>query len=736
MSLQGTPPETDLSPARVFNWAVFLTLAIGCSLSLVTQNKARQGEVLAATRTFEREAVVFAKNVQLRIGTALEAVRSIRAFHAASQFVSRSEFQIFTAAELDENRFGIQALEWIPRVAEMDRAAVEASAREDGLVGFRFTEQESQGQMVAVAMRPEYFPVLYVEPVVGNEAALGFDIGSNPERMAALARARDTGQITVTGRITLVQETEDQFGFLIIEPIYMSGSSTGNTAQRRAALSGFALGVLRVSDFVEAAFTPAAMAGYGRRVFLFDTSAPTDKQLLYTTSESVTMQSDVSAANCFDTRFSVGDRDWLLIDCPDMLAHPILRVQSWTILIVGLLLTAMLAIYIHLTARQGAKTELLARVLATSEERYRTLFDNAHDLVHSVDQDGKVLFANRAWLEALDYSASDLPTLNIFDLIAPESKEHCTEVFKRLMMGESEDHVPVTFICSDGRLLATEANLAPQFLNGRVIGSQGIFRDVSERKQIQAELIQSAKMATLGEMSTGVAHELNQPLNVIRMAADSTLECIEEGDFDVAYLRGKLTRISAQTERAAAIIDHMRIFGRKVGEQTQLIDVRNVAREAAGLVGEQLRLGGIKLEIESPEDCRMVRGHAVQLEQILLNLFHNARDAIEANCQEQGQPREIALKIEDMRRDGMVRIVVEDSGGGIPDTIIDRIFEPFFTTKGIGAGTGLGLSISYGIVRDMGGRIEAANHGAGARITITVPAVTEQTTASRSPEAP
>ncbi len=719
----------------MFSWAVLLTLAIGCSLSYAIQNKARQGETLFATRVFEREATVFAKNVQIGIGSALEAVRSIRAFQAASEFVTRSEFQVFSAAELDDDRLGLQALEWIPRVAEMDRAAVEASAREDGLIGFRITERESQGHMVAAKIRPEYFPVLYVEPVADNEAALGFDLGSNPERMAALVRARDTGETTATGRIKLVQETEDQFGFLIIEPIYTTDSSTGNTNQRRASLVGFALGVMRVSDFVEAALEPVAGPGHGARVFVFDMSAPTDRQLLYTTSESVAVQSDISATNCLNTQFSVGNREWLLIHCPDELAHPISRVQSWTILIVGLLLTTMLTLYIHLTARQGVRTRQLANVLAVSEERYRTLFDNAHDLVHFVDKAGKIQFANRAWLETLGYSESDLPSLRILDLIAPESKEHCTEVFKRLMMGKSEDHVPVTFIRSDGRVLATEANLAPQFLNGRVVGAQGIFRDISERQTIQAELIQSAKMATLGEMATGVAHELNQPLNVIRMAADSTLECVEEGDYDADYLRRKLSRISAQTERAAAIIDHMRIFGRKVGEQTQLIDVRDVSRDAASLVGEQLRLRGIELEIESPEDCRMVRGHAVQLEQILLNLFHNARDAIEANCQEQGQSRKITLKIEDTRRDGMVRLVVEDSGGGIPDTIIDRIFEPFFTTKGIGSGTGLGLSISYGIVRDMGGRIEAANHGAGARVTITIPVVTEQTTVSRNPEA-
>ncbi|MCH7944289.1 MAG: hypothetical protein IIB67_13825, partial [Proteobacteria bacterium] len=197
------------------------------------------------------------------------------------------------------------------------------------------------------------------------------------------------------------------------------------------------------------------------------------------------------------------------------------------------------------------------------------------------------------------------------------------------------------------------------------------------------------------------------------------------GDFDADYLRGKLDRISAQTERAAAIIDHMRIFGRKADEEPRPIDLREVARDALGLMGEQLRLDGIEIECDFPEDCRPALGHAAQLEQVVLNLLGNARDAIEANRQGPGEPRRIVVTVEDAGPEDKVRLIVEDSGGGIPQDIISRIFEPFFTTKQTGKGTGLGLSISYGIVTDMGGTIEAANAGDGARITITLPVTAE-----------
>ena len=121
----------------------------------------------------------------------------------------------------------------------------------------------------------------------------------------------------------------------------------------------------------------------------------------------------------------------------------------------------------------------------------------------------------------------------------------------------------------------------------------------------------------------------------------------------------------------------------------------------------------------------------------MLNLLGNARDAIEANRQGPDQPRKITVTVEDTGpEDNNVRLIVEDSGGGIPETIVDRIFEPFFTTKETGKGTGLGLSISYGIVSDMGGAIEAANAGDGARITITLPVAAERMSAARRREAP
>ena len=239
----------------------------------------------------------------------------------------------------------------------------------------------------------------------------------------------------------------------------------------------------------------------------------------------------------------------------------------------------------------------------------------------------------------------------------------------------------------------------------------------NEQKTTSAQIIQASKLATLGEMATSVAHELNQPLNVIRMAAGNSRRKISNGTADSEYLNGKLNRIEEQTARAAAIIDHMRMFGRKAEEDPAEVDPRKVVTNALDLMGEQLRLAEIELVTEFADDCPSILGHTIQLEQVVLNLLTNARDAI---AESEGEAK-ITLRV--FSDDECVHITSEDTGGGIPEEVLPRIFEPFYTTKEMGKGTGLGLSVGYGIIRDMDGTIIAENINDGARFTITLSSV-------------
>ena len=253
--------------------------------------------------------------------------------------------------------------------------------------------------------------------------------------------------------------------------------------------------------------------------------------------------------------------------------------------------------------------------------------------------------------------------------------------------------------------------------NGNIIGVLGVGQDITELRQTQAQVIQASKLATLGEMATSVAHELNQPLNIIRMASNNCRLFVQRQTDNSEYVLEKLDRIEVQTERAAAIIDHMRIFGRRAHESAGPIDPRVSVSNALKLSGEQLRIAGIELIESFPDECSTILGHQIHVEQVVMNLVSNARDAL---LDQESARKRICFTIHD--EGDQVRIDCEDSGPGIPRESLPRIFEPFYTTKPMGKGTGLGLSVSYGIIRDMGGQIAAENTAEGARFSITLPA--------------
>lgn len=251
--------------------------------------------------------------------------------------------------------------------------------------------------------------------------------------------------------------------------------------------------------------------------------------------------------------------------------------------------------------------------------------------------------------------------------------------------------------------------------SGEEYGFWVIATDLTTQKQTNAQLIQASKLATLGEMSTGIAHELNQPLNVISLATNNLRFSINKGRATPESTLSKLDRIDGAVHRAASIIDHMRGYGRLAGENLTEINVGEIVAGSCKLLTEQLKLSNITLVNKVPSTGILVQGNAIQLEQVLINLVNNAKDAII----ESGDSGSIVVSSQ-IHSDRVV-LRVTDSGGGIPDHVLPHIFEPFFTTKPVGKGTGLGGSISYGIVREMHGDIWAENVDGGAQISVSLP---------------
>ena len=337
-----------------------LVVGIGIVISIAAFFSLQQSERNARESAFDRVAHDRAATLQSKIQNTFSVLQSIRGLYAASDNVDRQGFHRFvTTVGLGP---AVQALEWIPRVALSDRAEMEAVAKRDGVAGFRFTERRAQGDMVRAANREAYFPVYFVEPVAGNEAAIGFDLASSPARLAALEHTRDSGKAVATPRITLVQETGDQYGILVFMPIYQNGMPTESREERRANLAGFALGVFRIGDAGWRSSGDGASRGgkledthFAVSLQIFDASAPEGSRRLYPKSAASDADTMIGSELHWSETINVAGRDWHIVVTPATgSAFAQFLWKPWAILLAGLLFTALLAQHLNSNRRRAA----------------------------------------------------------------------------------------------------------------------------------------------------------------------------------------------------------------------------------------------------------------------------------------------------------------------------------------------------------------------------------------------
>jgi C4-dicarboxylate-specific signal transduction histidine kinase len=244
--------------------------------------------------------------------------------------------------------------------------------------------------------------------------------------------------------------------------------------------------------------------------------------------------------------------------------------------------------------------------------------------------------------------------------------------------------------------------------------TQEMERREHELRDKQEQLVQAGKLATLGELTTGVAHELNNPLNNIGLYIGNVIDRVHLGQLDTEQALADLEKAMDQVRKATEIISHLRTFGRAATITVERVDMDDVIERALSLMHEQLRLRAIEVELDLSPDELVVLGNPIQLEQVFINLLTNARDAL-------AEAPERKIRISSRLEGEQIQIVLADSGPGIPADIQSRIFDPFFTTKEVGAGTGLGLSITYSIVKEHGGEITLADSVDGAQFEIVLP---------------
>jgi two-component system cell cycle sensor histidine kinase/response regulator CckA len=377
---------------------------------------------------------------------------------------------------------------------------------------------------------------------------------------------------------------------------------------------------------------------------------------------------------------------------------------------------------VQLIERRRAEQEL-----SRSEERYRDMVENAHDIIYSHDLEGNYTSINKAGERITGYTREEALRLNLEQTVAPEYVEKVRRMLARKLAGEEVTAYDLEIVAKDGRRIAVEVNTRLVYQGGVAVGVQGIARDVTERRQLEEQLRQAQKMEAVGRLAGGIAHDFNNLLTAITGYSDLTLRRLRPED----PLRRNVEEIKRAGDRAASLTRQLLAFSRKQVLQPKVLDLNSVVSDMEKmlrrLIGED-----IELRTALAPELGSVRADPGQIEQVIMNLAVNARDAMphggnliietgNVSLDEGYATRHIAVK-----PGAYVMLAVSDTGEGMSEETQSRVFEPFFTTKEVGRGTGLGLSTVYGIVKQSGGNIWVYSEaGEGTAFKIYLPRVDE-----------
>lgn len=375
--------------------------------------------------------------------------------------------------------------------------------------------------------------------------------------------------------------------------------------------------------------------------------------------------------------------------------------------------------------RIGAAIEnaVLQEQYIRSEEKYRSLFNNDPNPIFILEAGSfTILDTNRRAQDCYGYSRKELFGFPFLEL--GEKKDRDVENgLKNMSAGKSVLFSKKRHFKKGGDPFYVNINVSvAKYLERDVLIATTT--DITEYIEKETQLIQAGKMATLGVMAAGMAHEINQPLNVIQICADFFLKMLSKGkSISDDDLRSMATDIVENVERATGVIRHVRDFARQSEVVKNKVAINGPIEDVFKVLGHQLKAHQVELELALDPDIPPIMAEHNRLEQVFINLVSNALDAMDEKCAlPDCENFEKRLKIESLEENGKVVVNVSDTGIGMTPETKKKILEPFFTTKKVGKGTGLGVSISYGIIRDYEGEIEVeSEYGKGTTFRLKFP---------------
>jgi len=358
--------------------------------------------------------------------------------------------------------------------------------------------------------------------------------------------------------------------------------------------------------------------------------------------------------------------------------------------------------------------KMAEQAMKVSEEKYKTLLNASPDGIFLIDLNGIITEVSEIGLELFGTdSRDDLVGKSIYRFIPSDQKNSIIEIIEKTLNEGLAQNIELKLRKKNQVLFLSEISCTLiQDPVGAPLSFMIIIRDISQRKKTETKQMHADRMVNLGEMASGIAHEINQPLNIISMVMDRILfESAKKETVDLNFLKNKSSKIFENITRMRNIIDHIRAFSRDHDDYVlTAFDINSSIENAISMIAEQFKHYGICLNLKLEKQIPQLFGNTYKFEQVIINLLVNAKDAVIERKSKQEEYFEMIVEIRSYLENQFLIVEVTDNGIGISNDDINNIILPFYTTKDEGKGTGLGLSICYQIIKDMDGTIDITSN--------------------------
>ena len=742
-----------------------LVILAGLAAALILYQYVHYTERRSIQDDFLRRAAVRHALIGESIHGYEECLYNLRNLFANSDDVTLTEF-LATARDIRARHKGIQALQWVPVIPRDRRAALETWARREIDPAFGFTERTAENRVVPAAVRPYYYPILYIEPLAGNEPALGFDLTVGPSR-GDLDRSVETRSLVMTRKIRLVQDqsSANRYGIVMACPVFQ-------TVHGAEQLTGFVQIVFKIDDMLGQSWLNYTGSSLDALILDVTHAGEPDKFLFSRRANPAEnphplhTPADFAPGDVHVTSLTIGGRTWKCYYAPaaGWLDE---RISSTPLLVFagGVVFTLVLGAY-FLSVRRRA--ELVEQEVSerTAELRHTQGLLEA-DIVKRQAAEGELresrrqldsllgkmpgmayryipgepcnaTFISRGSIEIIGFAPHELTSGSVCfgDLVVPEDQARRKAALASALDHQASYENEYRLLDKDGHVKwVLDRGQGIYSSEGKLLFIEGLAIDITRRKQAEADkgaldrkLLESQKLESLGVLAGGIAHDFNNLLTTI-VGHASILRLDLPAD---SSLQQHLEQIETGSQRAGELCQQMLAYAGQGRFLVQRAPLEKFVRETIPLLQHSISKRA-RLSFQFHPGSPAVDVDATQIRQIVMNLVVNASDAIG------DRDGIITVETGTLRRDDpqLARAVlppppgegdfaclrVHDTGAGMSDDTIAKIFDPFFTTKF--AGRGLGLAAVLGIVRShQGSLLVTSTLGAGSAFTLLLPAAT------------